>query len=120
MQRWSCKPGHELYNSINTEKGDSISEHDEMMKSAVKLRIVLASITLITLAGAFSLRYWSPTEKGSSFSVYYTAACLVRSNMNLHLYDGVERGVNPQLVVANPATTLPVSFISCASSASIT
>jgi len=76
-----------------------------MMKSGFKLRIVLASTTLITLAGSFSLRYWSPTEKGSSFSVYYTAACLVRSNMNLHLYDGVERGVNPQLVVANPATT---------------
>ena len=75
------------------------------MKSAFKLRLVLASTALITLAGTFSTHYWSPTEKGSSFSVYYTAACLVRSNMNLHLYDGVERNVNPQLIVANPTTT---------------
>ncbi len=76
-----------------------------MMKPAFKLRLVLASTALILLAGTFSLRYWSRAEKASSFSVYYTAACLVRSNLNLHLYDGVERNVNPQLVVANPATT---------------
>ena len=75
------------------------------MKSALTHRVLFASIMLITLAGTFSVRYWSPTAKGSSFSVYYTAACLVRSNMNPHLYDGVERDINPQLVVANPDTT---------------
>jgi len=76
------------------------------MKPAFKLRLVLASTALILSAGTFSLRYWSRAEKASSFSVYYTAACLVRSNLNLHLYDGVERNVNPQLVVANPAHNL--------------
>jgi hypothetical protein len=75
------------------------------MNPAFKLRLVLASTALITLAGAFTPRYWSPAERGASFSVFYTAACLVRSNMNLHLYDGIERDVNPQLVVADPTTT---------------
>jgi|SRR5271166_3113125 len=75
------------------------------MKPAFKLRIVFASVALITLAGACSTLFWSPARIGSSFWVYYTASCLVRSNMNPHLYDGVTRDVNPQLVVADPATT---------------
>src|SRR5208283_4725458 len=37
-----------------------------MIKPALRLRIVLASTALILLAGSFSLRYWSPAEKASS------------------------------------------------------
>ena len=42
MHRWSCKPGHEWYNS-----GESVLKKEipfqSMMKPAFKLRIVLAS-----------------------------------------------------------------------------
>ena len=105
-----CKPGHGWYNP-----GESVLKKEipfqRMMKPAFEFHIVLAATALITLAGAFSVRYWSPGEKASSFSVYYTAACLVRSNMNPHVYDGVERDVNPQLVVANPGTTFAQTAI---------
>ena len=54
----------------------------EIDESAIGIRIVIASAALITLAGAFSTHYWTAHDKSSSFSVYYTAACLVRGNMN--------------------------------------
>lgn len=72
--------------------------------TAITPRLLLALVALITLAGTFSVRYWSVSETGSSFSVYYTAATLVRSNMNLDVYDAVKQGVNPQLEVADSAT----------------
>lgn len=72
--------------------------------STITPRILLALVSLITLAGACSIRYWSKAETGSSFAVYYTAATLVRSHMNLDVYDGIKPGVNPQLEVADPAT----------------
>lgn len=57
-----------------------------------------------TLLGVYSARLWDPYETGSNFSMYYTAACLVRSNMSVHIYDAVDRETNPEIIYANPNT----------------
>jgi hypothetical protein len=41
---------------------------------------------------------------GSDFFVYYTAAHLLRDNMNVHIYDGAEDKKNPVYVQADPDT----------------
>jgi hypothetical protein len=65
--------------------------------------LVLAVATLMMLVGAVSeLRGVIPSH--TDFEVYYTAASLVRANLNLHLYDDADRGVDPQLRFADEHT----------------
>ncbi len=67
-------------------------------------KIPVAVIALAILFESYTAKLWSPSETGTDFSVYYTAACLVRSHMSFHIYDGVKRNVNPQLIFADPHT----------------
>jgi hypothetical protein len=74
------------------------------MKYNFKLRIILAFIALIIVVGAYSATKWDSTRNRGGFDVYYTAACLVRSNQSSHLYDEAEQHTNPQLKFAEPTT----------------
>jgi hypothetical protein len=75
------------------------------MKTLFRPRIVVALVALMMLAGAgLEWRNRIPHAEGSDFSVYYTAACLVRSNMSLQIYDEAARDINSQVVFADPNT----------------
>lgn len=74
------------------------------MATNVKFRIVAVVVVFTTLLGIYSARLWPSFETGTNFSMYYTAACLVRSNMSMQIYDVVDRNTNPQLLFADPDT----------------
>lgn len=74
------------------------------MATNVKFRIVAVFAAFTILLGVYSAKFWPPSETGMDFSVYYTAACLVRSNMSMHIYDVVDRNTNPQMRYADPKT----------------
>jgi hypothetical protein len=74
------------------------------MRHNLKLYVVLILAAVIISAGAYSAQSWPSSENGAAFAVYYTAASLVRSNMDPHIYDGSERHINPQLMFADPNT----------------
>jgi hypothetical protein len=74
------------------------------MATRVKFRILVVFVAFTTVAGVYSATLWRSSETGVDFSAYYTAACLVRSNMSVHIYDVVDRNTNPQLLLAGPKT----------------
>jgi hypothetical protein len=74
------------------------------MATNVKFRIVAVFAAFTILLGVYSAKFWPPSETGTNFSMYYTAAWLVRSNMSMHIYDVVDRNTNPQTIFADPKT----------------
>jgi hypothetical protein len=74
------------------------------MATNVKFRIVAVVAASTILLGVYSAKLWPPYETGFDFSMYYTAACLVRSNMSMHIYDVVDRDTNPEIISADPKT----------------
>lgn len=74
------------------------------MKRNSRHRIVVALAAITILLGVFSVKSWPTDKAGVDFSVYYTAGCLVRNNLSLHIYDGTDQHSNPQLVAADPKT----------------
>jgi hypothetical protein len=74
------------------------------MATKVKFRIVAVVAVFTTLLGVYTAKFWDPYETGTNFSMYYTAACLVRSKMSKHIYDVVDRNTNPENLFADPKT----------------
>lgn len=74
------------------------------MATNVKFRIVAVFAAFTMLLGVYSAKFWPPVENASNFGIYYTAACLVRSGMSMHIYDVVDRDTNPQRLFADPKT----------------
>ncbi len=68
-------------------------------------RIVLVLAALILLRGIYSeIRTWKGYEEESDFPVYYTAAWLVRTDLNVHLYDEAELNIDPIHGDADPGS----------------
>jgi len=74
------------------------------MATTVKFRIVAAVVVFTMLLGVYSAKFWPASETGTNFFMYYTAACLVRSNMSMHIYDVIDSNTNPQDIYAVPNT----------------
>jgi len=74
------------------------------MANRAKFLIVSVCVVFTLLLGIYSVRFWDPSESGSNFCMYYTAAWLVRGNMSAHIYDAIERNSNPEDVFADPNT----------------
>ncbi len=74
------------------------------MASNVKFRIVAVVAVFTLLLGIYTAKFWPSSETGTNFEMYYTAACLVRSNMSVHIYDVVDQNTNPQNLYADPAS----------------
>lgn len=74
------------------------------MATDVKFRSVAACAIYTILLGVYSAKFWPQYETGTDFSTYYTAACLVRSHMSIHIYDAFDRNTNPQLIFADTGT----------------
>lgn len=74
------------------------------MQANLKFRIlsVIAAITI--LLGIYSAKFWPSSEYGTNFQMYYTAACLVRSHLSIHIYDAVGPDTNPQGLFVDPKT----------------
>ena len=73
------------------------------MAGNVKFRIVAVIVDLYNTARSiFREVLEAHYQPGFNFSVCYTAACLVRSNMSVHIYDGAEQNTNPQTIPADP------------------
>lgn len=72
------------------------------MASNLKFRVVTVIVILTTLLGIYSASLWNAYPRGFNFSIWYTAGCLVRSNMSMHIYDGAEQNKNPQTIPADP------------------
>ncbi len=75
-----------------------------MMAARIRFHILAAFVAFTMLLGIYTATLWSPSETGTNFQMYYTAACLVRSGMSTHIYDVVDRNTNPQLLFADPNT----------------
>lgn len=74
------------------------------MASKLKFPIVAALAAFTLLLGLYSAKFWSRSEVGTNFQMYYTAAWLVRDGMTVHIYDVVDRNTNPQLLFADPSS----------------
>ena len=72
------------------------------MAGNAKFRIVAVIVAVTTLLGVYSARFWSEYPTGFDFSVYYTAACLVRSDMSAQIYDEAAKNTNPLITPADP------------------
>ena len=77
---------------------------EKAMATRVRFRVVVVFAAFTILVGVYSATLWRSSETGVDFSAYYTAACLVRSNMSVHIYDVIDRNTNPQLRLADPKT----------------
>lgn len=74
------------------------------MASKLRFRIVAGFAVFTILLGLYSARFWPRHETGTNFQMYYTAACLVRDGMSVHIYDVVDQNKNPQLLFADPSS----------------
>src|ERR1700722_5570941 len=74
------------------------------MRHNVKFQIVAAVTAFTILLGVYTAKFWLPSEAGTNFGMYYTAACLVRSHRSVDIYDVIDRDTNPQAVFADPNT----------------
>lgn len=74
------------------------------MASNVKFQVVAAVAVFTILLGVYTAKFWGRSETGTNFEMYYTAACLVRSNMSTHIYDVIGPNTNPQNLYADPTS----------------
>ena len=74
------------------------------MTANLKFRIVAAIAAFTILLGIYSAKFWPSSEYGTNFQMYYTAACLVRSHLSIHIYDAVSPDKNPQGLFVDPKT----------------
>lgn len=74
------------------------------MATNVRFRLVAVVVVFTTFLGIYSARSWDKYEKGTNFDMYYTAACLVRSGMSVHIYDVIDKDTNPQYIFADSRT----------------
>lgn len=74
------------------------------MARNLKFQAVAATVVFTILLGVYTAKFWRSYETGANFEMYYTAACLVRSNMSAHIYDVVGPNTNPQNLFADPTS----------------
>ena len=74
------------------------------MRNNVKFQIVAVVTAFTILLGVYTAKFWLPSEAGTNFGMYYTAACLVRSHRSVDIYDVIDRDTNPQAVFADAST----------------